>query len=74
MPALIFEDVIDLKAHIDSNYEDFSIYATSGGFDPLHVGHLRCIQGTADMACGESDLSLPMGIVVVIVNVLYVFT
>ena len=26
------------------------VYMTSGGFDPLHVGHLRCIQGTADLA------------------------
>lgn len=23
---------------------------TSGGFDPLHVGHLRCIQGSVDLA------------------------
>ena len=23
------------------------IMMTSGGFDPLHVGHLRCIQETA---------------------------
>jgi cytidyltransferase-like protein len=26
------------------------IYMTSGGFDPLHIGHLRCIQGTARLA------------------------
>jgi len=26
------------------------IMMTSGGFDPLHVGHLRCIQGTVKMA------------------------
>ena len=26
------------------------IMMTSGGFDPLHVGHLRCIQGTVKLA------------------------
>jgi len=26
------------------------IYLTSGGFDPVHIGHLRCIQETAEMA------------------------
>ena len=26
------------------------IYMTSGGFDPLHIGHLRCIQRTAQLA------------------------
>ena len=26
------------------------IYMTSGGFDPLHIGHLRCIQKTAQLA------------------------
>ncbi len=26
------------------------VYMTSGGFDPLHIGHLRCIQGTANLA------------------------
>ena len=35
---------------------------TSGGFDPMHVGHLRCILSTVDMA--EKD----KGLVVVMVN------
>jgi D-beta-D-heptose 7-phosphate kinase/D-beta-D-heptose 1-phosphate adenosyltransferase len=30
--------------------EGFKIYLTSGGFDPLHIGHLRCIQGSALLA------------------------
>ncbi len=30
--------------------EGHKIYMTSGGFDPLHIGHLRCIQGTANLA------------------------
>jgi D-beta-D-heptose 7-phosphate kinase/D-beta-D-heptose 1-phosphate adenosyltransferase len=35
---------------------------TSGGFDPLHVGHLRCIQETVEMAEGDG------GYVAIIVN------
>ena len=30
--------------------DDHQIYLTSGGFDPMHIGHLRCIQETAAMA------------------------
>jgi D-beta-D-heptose 7-phosphate kinase/D-beta-D-heptose 1-phosphate adenosyltransferase len=37
------------------------IVVTSGGFDPLHIGHVRCIQDSASIAC-------PNGILVVIVN------
>lgn len=37
------------------------LVATSGGFDPLHVGHLKCIQGSA-------LLKGPDGLLVVIVN------
>jgi len=38
------------------------IYLTSGGFDPLHIGHTRCILETAKMA--EVD----NGRVIVLVN------
>ena len=39
------------------------IYLTSGGFDPLHVGHLRCIQATVKLA--ENDTN---AVVIIIVN------
>ena len=38
------------------------IVATSGGFDPIHIGHLRCFQQSADMAHNS------WGVFVVIVN------
>ena len=38
------------------------IYLTSGGFDPLHVGHLKCIQETAMLAAENN------GKVIVLVN------
>lgn len=40
----------------------YKICLTSGGFDPIHVGHLRCLQSTAKIA--ESTRSK----VVVLVN------
>jgi len=40
----------------------YKIYMTSGGFDPLHIGHLKCIQGTAFMAKKNN------GKVVILVN------
>ena len=45
------------------------VMLTSGGFDPLHVGHLRCIQETANMASNPvkfPSASKPM--VTVLVN------
>tara|TARA_R110000772_G_scaffold102043_2_gene202699 strand:+ start:3614 stop:4153 length:540 start_codon:yes stop_codon:yes gene_type:complete len=38
------------------------VYMTSGGFDPLHIGHLRCLQHTAELAEKNN------GKVVVLVN------
>lgn len=40
----------------------YKIYMTSGGFDPLHIGHLRCLQHTAELAEKNN------GKVVVLVN------
>jgi len=38
------------------------IFMTSGGFDPIHIGHIRCIRETAKMAAENN------GKVVIIVN------
>ena len=60
--AEIDELVIELKGM------GFPVYCTSGGFDPLHVGHLRCIQHTANMCQGGPKGRGETGIFVVIVN------
>ncbi len=45
------------------------LYATSGGFDPLHVGHLRCIQDTVKLAQDSKNIySQLRPLVVVLVN------
>ena len=60
------DEIEELKRDI-SGY-GFDIYCTSGGFDPLHVGHLRCIQKTAEMCEGGPGGKGSPGIFVVIVN------
>ena len=51
---MIFENVQKFLEWRDICIETIGHYQpimmTSGGFDPLHVGHLRCIQGTAKLA------------------------
>tara|TARA_B100000683_G_scaffold238551_1_gene244507 strand:+ start:442 stop:945 length:504 start_codon:yes stop_codon:yes gene_type:complete len=43
-------------------WDSLPIYMTSGGFDPLHIGHARCILETTDMADADG------GYVIVVVN------
>jgi len=57
----IFLNVESLKSWCDSQNEN--IVLTSGGFDPMHVGHLRCLQESSVIAA-----SLPRGRLAVVVN------
>jgi len=43
----IFESVQDLRQHADIYNE--RLIVTSGGFDPMHVGHLRCLLESAEL-------------------------
>ena len=70
MPAKIFNSAHELKSYIN-NLDPINIrplYTTSGGFDPMHVGHLRCIQGTVRAAKGNLCEEEPIGLVAIIVN------
>jgi len=44
----IFKDVNELRHHADAEGEQLVV--TSGGFDPMHVGHLRCILNSSNLA------------------------
>ena len=44
---MIFPDPHVLRENVEENAK---IVCTSGGFDPMHVGHLRCILETAKIA------------------------
>ena len=60
----VYNSVKEFREYIDiqDSWGNINVYMTSGGFDPLHVGHLRCILETVDMA--EKD----GGYVAIIVN------
>jgi glycerol-3-phosphate cytidylyltransferase-like family protein len=65
----LVKDINDLRTFLGENSNERPIYMTSGGFDPLHVGHLRCIQETAHLATDSATYpSLLPGLVVVVVN------
>jgi D-beta-D-heptose 7-phosphate kinase/D-beta-D-heptose 1-phosphate adenosyltransferase len=44
----IFESVESLRDHVVSG--GFRLVVTSGGFDPMHVGHLRCLINSSEVA------------------------
>ena len=48
MPAKIFNSVAELSKFASMN--GIELVVTSGGFDPMHVGHLRCLQESATVA------------------------
>lgn len=46
----IFLDPAECRKEIEKLYgKDVRIFTTSGGFDPVHIGHIRCIKETAQM-------------------------
>jgi len=68
MSEKIYRDINKLKKELD-NF-GYQVYVTSGGFDPLHVGHLRCIKESAEIAQRGTKIKNDWnpGVLVVIVN------
>jgi D-beta-D-heptose 7-phosphate kinase/D-beta-D-heptose 1-phosphate adenosyltransferase len=65
----IVKSIQVLRTFLSENSNQRPIYMTSGGFDPLHVGHVRCIVGTCDKASNKDIHPWQMmGLVVVVVN------
>ena len=59
---MICKNVEHLRQVLTEFHPNQKVWATSGGFDPMHVGHLRCLLETANHASRED------GVTVVIVN------
>ena len=75
----IFDNVKKLRDHLHQRlgaitygYRGTKIIATSGGFDPLHVGHVRCINSSksaVETVCSQrGSSSSGASLLVVIVN------
>ena len=64
----IASSIKDLKNFLGERSNERPIYMTSGGFDPIHVGHVRCIQETAKLAGNRMRKHSMKGLVVVVVN------
>ncbi len=62
----IFRSVEELKMHIDVLNE--VLIVTSGGFDPLHIGHLRCIRESAEIVRKKKNVREKRLKLAVIVN------
>ena len=65
----IVKSIKNLRTYLSENSNQRPIYMTSGGFDPLHVGHVRCITETVSRARNKDIHPWQMkGLVVVVVN------
>ena len=65
----VVKNIKDLRTFFLERSNQRPIYMTSGGFDPLHIGHVRCIKATAARAQNKDIHPWQMkGIVVVVVN------
>ena len=65
----IVKSIKDLRTFLSENSNQRPIYMTSGGFDPMHVGHVRCIKGTVERARNKDIHPWEMtGLVVIVVN------
>ena len=65
----VVKNIKDLRTFFLERSNQRPIYMTSGGFDPLHIGHVRCIKATVARAQNKDIHPWQMkGIVVVVVT------
>ena len=65
----VVKNIKDLRTFFLERSNQRPIYMTSGGIDPLHIGHVRCIKATVARAQNKDIHPWQMkGIVVVVVN------
>ncbi len=65
----IVKSIKDLRTFLSEGSNQRPVYMTSGGFDPIHIGHVRCIKGTVARAKNKDIHPWQMiGLVVVVVN------
>jgi len=65
----IASSIRNLKIFLSERSNERPIYMTSGGFDPIHVGHVRCILETSMLATNSGlHPSKMKGLVVIVVN------
>ncbi len=53
---IYFKDIEEFSKLIHSVRKNKPVYCTSGGFDPIHIGHVRCFLETAAMAKKDDGL------------------
>ena len=65
----IVKDIRTLRTFFSEHSNQRPVYMTSGGFDPIHIGHVRCLQATVHRARNKDIHPWEMtGLVVVVVN------
>ena len=65
----VVESIKLLRTFLSENSNQRPIYMTSGGFDPIHIGHVRCINATVVRARNKDIHPWEMtGLVVIVVN------
>jgi len=66
---MIYTNIMEYVDRHETDFQTRGLYMTSGGFDPLHIGHLRCIQETVKMASDPTKWPVQMlPHVVILVN------
>ena len=53
--GMIWNNIDRFSAWLEKNRGPGKVLSTCGGFDPIHVGHVRCLRDTAEMK-KEDDL------------------